>query len=295
MLAVYQTVHWLKHDGSGLGWTDEDGDCVTVTTPEDEAVWAGIVILALMLGRSRVWDGRFMTGWPNSNQIKLRALMCTDLHKTEVDENETQSVPRAPSRSGSVDWDESQMNHDLSGSSGAQRDIDPALKEALIAPLPTQTPVSLKQSHDSIGSASSQRRVRISAGEALKDLGGAVDRFGDRLVSATDNLRPGGSQHGLQPSPARRMGAIKVCWQQGDLAHSLQAGTSRQHAGSTTPVTQCTRKWQVAHQRLCHILMFQSPGALTRAPGREKHGVKPPTLLYTVWMACLQFFNPSMP
>ncbi|KAF9061396.1 hypothetical protein BDP27DRAFT_1189642, partial [Rhodocollybia butyracea] len=41
MLAVYQTVHWLKHDGSGLGWTDEDG--VTVTTPEDEAVWAGIV------------------------------------------------------------------------------------------------------------------------------------------------------------------------------------------------------------------------------------------------------------
>lgn len=136
MLTVYQTVHWLKHDGSGLGWTDEGG--TTVTTPEDEAVWAGIVA-----SRPNAWPFKG-TGWPLYDWVaKLQPDKAKGSHvyrpsqgtvgrdsivASPDDENESQSLPPAPSRSGSVDWDESQMDHEF-GEKSTQQSIDPALKE----------------------------------------------------------------------------------------------------------------------------------------------------------------------
>lgn len=82
-----------------------------------------------------------------------------------------------------------------------------SILQALIAPLCTQTPVSLKRAGSS---ASNQCNVHAqpTASDALKDISRAVDCFGEQFKKAADSLCPPSSRDNLASSPSRRMAAI---------------------------------------------------------------------------------------
>ncbi|KAK1217150.1 hypothetical protein PQX77_020204 [Marasmius sp. AFHP31] len=243
-----QAVDYLKNNTSGLHWDDDCG--ANITTPDEERVWNAIVLsrpncypfknsgwelydAVLKLhpekqkGDSRYSAARGVIGPHQPPPLLQPSVPPVDIPIDPAllaeDEEVLSRREVAPARSQSPDWDEAQMENDMSAGtalpdpeSPSSSPPSPATPPSSAAPpslpsptkpttpTPTPKPVSAKRSFDGqqLGSV---KRAKVTPGEGLTAISNAIGEFSGVFQSSMERMAPR-----MDPSPLRRRKAMET-------------------------------------------------------------------------------------